>query len=269
MMIRQPLESRKARIWLGIASVIVLLGFYTFLSHRQHVKNPTDTTIPTWSQLGEGVQKIVQVHPRSGERWLWIDGKASAIRLFSGLGIGVLAAVILGMLMGCLSVCEAFVIPSLSLLAKVPPTAILAVFFVLVGTDLNMYIAMIGFGIIPALAMGIHLSIKEVPDELIFKSYTLGGSHAEVAWNVILRHILPKVIDAIRLQIGPAMVYLIAAEMLCADEGMGYRIRLQSRLLKMDVVYPYLAALAAFGFGMDYTLRRLQAWACRWFQMKK
>jgi len=64
------------------------------------------------------------------------------------------------------------------------------------------------------------------------------------------------------------MVYLIAAEMLCADEGMGYRIRLQSRLLRMEVVYPYLASLAAFGFGMDYILRRFQAWLCPWFLKK-
>ncbi len=47
------------------------------------------------------------------------------------------------------------------------------------------------------------------------------------------------------------MVYLIAAEMVVGDVGFGYRIRLQSKLLNMSVVYPYLAMLAAFGFGMD------------------
>jgi NitT/TauT family transport system permease protein len=268
MMIRQSIQ-RRTTITLGIASVVLLLGFYTFLSYRQHKENPQDSTIPTWRQLGHGIATIVTEHPRSGERWLWIDAKATVIRLFVGLGIGVLIAVILGMLMGCFAVCEAFFLPSLSLLAKVPPTAILAVFFVLVGTDLNMYIAMISFGVIPALAMSIQLSVKEVPNELIYKAYTLGASHSEVGWNIIFRHVLPNIIDSMRMFIGPAMVYLIAAEMLCADEGMGYRIRLQSRLLRMEVVYPYLAMLAAFGFGMDYSLRRLQAWMCPWFLIKK
>ncbi|MHA2279845.1 MAG: ABC transporter permease [Promethearchaeota archaeon] len=171
--------------------------------------------------------------------------------------------------MGCLSYCEAFFIPPLSLLAKVPPTAILAVFFVIFGTDLNMYLAMIGFGVIPALAMSIQLSVKEVPNELIYKAYTLGASHFEAAWNIIFRHVLPNIIDAVRMFIGPAMVYQLAAEMLCASEGMGYRIRMQSRLLQMEIVYPYLAALAFFGFGMDYFLRRLQARLCPWFLIKK
>jgi NitT/TauT family transport system permease protein len=67
------------------------------------------------------------------------------------------------------------------------------------------------------------------------------------------------------LVIGPAMVYLIAAEMVVGDVGFGYRIRLQSKLLNMSVVYPYLALLATFGFGMDYTLRWLQRKLCPWY----
>lgn len=267
-MIRQSIGKSKRITW-GIIAFVSVLVFYTFISHRQHKINPKDTTIPTWSQLSEGVQRIVAVNKRSGDRWLVEDGKASAFRLFAGLSIGICISVVLGMLMGCLAVFEAAFNPVLSLAAKVPPTAILAVFFVLAGMGLNMYIAMICFGLVPSLSLAIYLSIKQVPDELIFKSYTLGASHFEVAWNIIFRHILPDMIDSIRMQIGPAMVYLIAAEMLCADVGMGFRIRLQSRLLNMDVVYPYLAALAGFGFSMDYGLRRIQAWICPWFLLKK
>ena len=268
MMIRQPI-TKTTRIVLGISAIVLVLVFYTFLSYRQHNINPNDSTMPTWHQLSEGITKIVAVNHRSGDRWLVTDGKATVFRLFIGLGVGVIGAVFVGMLMGCLAFFEAAFIPVLSLAAKVPPTAILAVFFVLFGTDISMYIAMITFGILPSLAMAIHLSIKQVPEELIYKSYTLGASHFEVAWNIIFRHILPNVIDNVRLQIGPSMVYLIAAEMLCASVGMGYRIRLQARLLNMDVVYPYLTSLAGFGFCMDYILRRVQAWICPWFLLKK
>ena len=110
--------------------------------------------------------------------------------------------------------------------------------------------------------------VRDVPRETLYKSYTLGASHTEVIWNVIVRAVLPRLIDGIRLQIGPAMVYLIAAEMVCADLGFGYRIRLQSRLLNMNVVYPYIALLAAFGFVMDFSLRRLQRFVCPWRQEK-
>jgi NitT/TauT family transport system permease protein len=250
---------------LGLLSILILLGGYTYLSHRQHIKNPDDTTLPSWGKLKEGVATAVEPNKRSGERWLVGDLAATMSRLFLGLFYGVVGAIILGVLMGCFPRIEAFLVPPLSILAKIPPTAALAVFFVLFGTDLQMYVAMIAFGILPTLAQSVYLSVVEVPDELLDKAYTLGASKTELIWNVIVRITLPKMIDGVRLLIGPAMVYLIAAEMVCGDVGFGYRIRLQSRLLNMNVVYPYLAILAIFGFTMDILLRLLQRVCSPWY----
>jgi len=257
---------RKYRaFFLGVLSVAVLLTAYTYLSHRQRLTNPNDTTIPSWAQLRQGLAQAFEVNRRSEERWILVDSEATLTRLFLGLAFGVGGALVLGLSMGCNAIAEGFFAPPLSLLAKIPPTAALAVFFVLAGTDTNMYVAMIAFGVLPSLAQSIYLAVKEVPEELRYKAYTLGASHAEVLWDVIVRQVFPKALDAVRLQIGPAMVYLIAAEMVTGDVGFGYRIRLQSRLLNMSVVYPYLAFLAAFGYAMDYSLRLLQRATCPWY----
>jgi NitT/TauT family transport system permease protein len=263
-MIRRPIK-RSTSIILGIISIVLLLGSYTWLAHRQHQKNPNDTTIPTWSQVRRGVDQAFEVNKRSGERWIVVDAKATATRYFLGLGVGVGCALVLGLAMGCFTQVEAFVQPPLSLLAQIPPTAALAVFFVLAGTGQKMYLYMIAFGILPALAQTVYLAVKDFPEELLHKAYTLGASHLEVVCSVILRQVLPRMIDALRLVIGPALVYLIAAEMVVGDVGFGYRIRLQSKLLNMSVVYPYLAFLAAFGFIMDFLLRRLQCKLCPWY----
>ena len=204
------------------------------------------------------------MNKRSGTRWLADDAAATVTRFALGMITGVTLAVLLGLAMGCFPTVEALFSPPLSLLAQVPPTAALAVFFVLVGTNTNMYVAMIAFGVLPALATSVHLAVRDVPEELIFKAYTIGASHAEVVWNIIFPIVLPKILDAVRLQIGPAMVYLIAAEMVCGDVGFGYRIRLQSRLLNMNVVYPYLALLALFGFAMNSLLRALSRLLAPW-----
>lgn len=264
-MIRRPIK-RSTAVLLGLLSVVVLLLGYTWLSHRQHRQNPEDTTIPSWSQLAEGVKRACAVDRRERIRWIVADAKATGLRFFLGLLAGVAGAVVIGMLMGCFTPLEAFCYPPLSLLAKVPPTAAMAVFFVLVGTALNMYVAMIAFGVLPTLALTVFLAVKEFPEELQFKAYSLGASHTEVIVSIIFRQVVPKLLDGIRLMIGPALVYLIAAEMLVGDVGFGYRIRLQSKLLNMSVVYPYLALLAAFGFGMDYGLRGLRRWLCPWFE---
>jgi ABC-type nitrate/sulfonate/bicarbonate transport system permease component len=267
-MIRRPIK-RASAIVLGLVSVVLMLAAYTVLSQRQHAKNPTDTTMPTWGQLGEGVKTAFEVNRRSEDRWVWEDAKATAGRLFLGLTIGVAGGVMLGMAMGCVSPLEAFFYPALSLLAKIPPTAALAVFFVLVGTGMNMYVAMIAFGILPTLAMTVFLAVKEFPEELQYKAYTLGASHLEVVWTIIFRQVLPKLIDALRLVIGPAMVFLIAAEMLVGDVGFGYRIRLQSKLLNMSVVYPYLALLAGFGYLVDHGLSQLRKRCCPWYEPQR
>ena len=264
-MIRTPLK-RQTNIALGFASVLILMAAYTWLSYNQHLTNPGDTTIPSWPQLWEGCKEMVSVNQRSGERWLVVDTLATGKRLALGLSLSVVGGVLLGLYMGSISWLQAIAVPQLSFMSKIVPTAALAVFFVMVGTDLKMFVTMIVFGVLPALALSVHLAVKEVPEELIHKAYTLGASQTEVIWNVVFPTILPKVIDLIRLAIGPAMVYLLAAELLVSDEDFGYRIRLLSRRLDMDVVYPYLVLLAAFGFSMDTGLKLLRTWLCPWYK---
>lgn len=267
-MIRQPIKARTTII-LGVLSVVLLLVAYTAVAYWQSQRNPDDTTIPRWTQLHKGFVSTLEVNKRSQDRWLVVDSLASGQRLFLGLLSGVAVSLVLGLAMGCFAPVEAFFYPPLSLLAKVPPTAALAVFFVLVGTGNNMYIAMIAFGILPTLTLSVYLAVKEFPDELLYKAYTLGASHMEVVWSVIFPQVLPRFLDAVRLSIGPAMVYLIAAEMVVGDVGFGYRIRLQSKLMNMSVVYPYLALLAGFGFGMDSLLRWVQRKLCPWDGAKR
>lgn len=266
-MIRIPV-SPGTKIGLGIASFVILAGIYTYLSHRQHVKNPRDTTIPSWSQLGEGIKKVVKPDDMEyhGRSWIWVDSKASFERLFSGLAIGILCSIVIGVAMGCFTPAEAFLLPPLSFLAKIPPTAMLAVFFVLVGTGEAMYVTMIAFGVLPTLAQAVYQAAKkDVPDELLYKAYTLGASHAELVWNVVYKQILPRILESVRLQIGPAMVYLIAAEWMNAELGFGYRLRFQSRLLQMNVVYVYLVYLGLIGLAIDWTLTYARRKICPWF----
>ncbi len=262
-MIRRSIKKR-TRILLGLLSIAALLLGYAWLSYRQHQVQPKDTTIPSWTQLKDGIIKSIRPNARSGERWLLADARATGYRLFLGLFCGVAGSLLIGIHMGCFPKVEALFYPPLSFFAKIPPTAALAMFMVMVELGSPMYAAMITFGILPTMAVAIYLAVKSFPDELQFKAYTLGASHAEVIWTILFRFVLPKLIETTRLMIGPAMVYLIAAEWILDDVGFGYRIRIQSRLLDMSVVYPYLAFLAAFGYLMDFLLRRMELWLCPW-----
>ena len=170
-MIRRPIAST-TRIILGLLSVALMLAGYSWLSYRQHQKNPKDTTIPNWSQLSEGVQRSIQWNERLEDRWLTDDATATLTRLFAGLGLAVVGSCVLGIAMGCSQSVEAFLAPPLSFLAKVPATAVIAVFMALVGLGMKMYLTMIVFGILPSMAITVYQSVKAFPDELQYKAYT-------------------------------------------------------------------------------------------------
>jgi NitT/TauT family transport system permease protein len=264
-MIREPIPQRW-QLALGASSILLLLLGYTWLSWWVHQRIPDDRTIPGWGQIIEGIVRLLTPEARTGDIWLWEDAKATLSRLAGGFGVGIAIAIVLGFLMGCWGPAEAFLQPPVKLIAKLNPVAMLAIFFVVVGMKTAMYVSMIAFGVAPVLAQNIYLSARnDIPDQLVHKAYTLGASTMEIVVHVVGHQVLPKLIEGVRLLIGPALVYLIAAEMMVGDVGFGYRIRIQGKLSHMDVVYPYIAVLALIGYLLDYGLNWVMVKLCPWY----
>ena len=258
-MIRSPIHERY-KIAATFASIAVVIAIYTVMCCWQKNVNPKDTTIPNVAQFVDGTQKLFK------EDWLWEDLKATFGRHILGMAVGVVLSVVIGMAMGCFPLVERFFVIPISFMAKIPPTAMIAVYFVLFGTEMKMFVAMIALGILPTLAQAIYeAALNDVGEDEIFKAYTLGASNIEVIYNIVFQTILPRVIENVRLQVGPAMVFLIAAEWMMADVGFGYRLRIQSRLLNMNIVYEYLLILGATGYFMDWMLSSLRTRLCPWF----
>lgn len=261
-MIRKPI-SNKLSLISSVGAITIICLFYAFLSYKQKQFNPNDTTLPNLNQFAEGAKFVIKPLA-NGDILLWNDLKATYFRHFLGVGSGVFLSLIIGILMGCWPIVEAALRIPVAFLAKIPPTAMIAVYFILFGTDLEMFVAMIGFGIFPTLAQSVYLSVKDVSDDAVYKAYTLGASNGELIWNVIFPQILPKFIEAVRLATGPAMVFLIAAEWMISDVGVGYRLRIQSRLLNMNIVYVYLIVLCLTTYTIDMSLKLLKSKLCPW-----
>lgn len=261
--IRKPISYKEGIIW-SLGVIVLLVGLYSWLSYRQKEINPADTTIPNLPQIIEAI-KLLSTPDVKGNYWVVEDLKMTYYRHILGMTVGVLLSLVIGMAMGSSNrLFMAFNFP-LVCLSKIPPTAMIAVYFVLFGTDMTLYMAMIVFGIMPTLAQSVNQSARQdVPEELIYKAYTLGASSMEVICNVMLPQILPRFIEAIRATVGPALVFLIAAEWMMSDIGIGYRLRIQSRLLNMNVVYIYLFILCLTSFMMDWSLKFIKRKMCPW-----
>ncbi len=147
-------------------------------------------------------------------------------------------SIVVGMAIGAYTPIEASLNPMITFMASVPPTAMLGLYMIIFGTHLSAYIALVAFGMFFSMVQSIAQAVQtDVSQDHIDKAYTLGASEAEVIVEVVWPQLLPRIIDAIRGQLGPAMIYIIAAEALFAAEGFGYRIKMQSRFANMDVVF--------------------------------
>ncbi len=254
---------------LTIGGIAVLLTSYGIVSARQTRINELQTTIPSFQKLAGGLQQIFlpQGQPDNPKpAMFWVDIRATLWRLGLGMALGVSLSIVVGVLMGAYRWIEAPLSPVVMFLSKIPPTAMMPIYFALVGTDQKMFTSMVALGIFFSMTQSIYQAVRQdVSDEAINKAYTLGASEFEIIYEVIWKQILPKIIDSIRLQIGPAMVFLLAAEMVVGNAGLGYQIRMQSRILNMSVVYVYLAILAIIGLALEWSLATLRKKLCPWF----
>jgi NitT/TauT family transport system permease protein len=258
-----PLATRW-RILLGALPVLVVIGLYAWVSHQRHLENPMDRLTPGLAKLAAGITEITTPDKRTEKVWIVVDTLASLERLAKGMGAGLSIAVVLGLLMGIFSTMRALLSPIVTALAKIPPLALLPIIFILLGVDESSKIVLIALGIAPTLANDVALTAAAIPRETVVKAYTLGATTTEVALKVILPQVVPRILDSIRLTVGPAWVFLIAAEAISSDSGLGYRIYVVQRQLAMNVILPYVVWIAVLGMLMDYGLHWLSRWGYPW-----
>jgi len=135
--------------------------------------------------------------------------------------------------------------------------AVLPILFIIFGLGELSKVVLIIFGVAPFLIRDMALAVGGLPKEQMVKAQSLGASTWQVAIRVVLPQIMPRLLEAVRLSLGPAFLFLISAEAIAADVGLGYRIFLMRRYLAMDVILPYVAWITLLSYAMDCALAHL------------
>jgi NitT/TauT family transport system permease protein len=257
---------RTWRLALAFLPFAFLCLAYVFGSGVRLAENPNDKLLPAFSTMGEAIDDYaLKPDARTGKYLLWEDTNASLTRLITGLAISTVIALVFGIVIGLLPVAGATLGPVISVLSMVPPLALLPILFIVMGLGEASKITLIVVGTSLKLIRDVALRVGDIPREQLIKAQTLGASTTQIALRVVLPQTLPRLIDSVRLEIGPAWLFLIAAEAIAADAGLGYRIFLVRRYLSMDVILPYVAWITFLAFVMDLGLRILQDKAFPWF----
>jgi len=265
---QQP--GRPERLALGILPFVLLLGVYVIASQLRLAENPDDKLLPSLASMGERIHEYAFVEDeRSGRYLLWSDTAASLKRIGTALAISATAALLLALAIGVIPRVRALLSPLLSTVAMIPPLAVLPILFIVLGLEEAAKIALIVIGVLPCVARDLSLRVAELPQEQLVKAQTLGASTWQLALRVVLPQTLPRLIDALRLSMGSAWLFLIAAEAIASTEGLGYRIFLVRRYLAMDVILPYVVWITLLAVLSDWLLRRLRAHAFSWAEPER
>jgi NitT/TauT family transport system permease protein len=260
---------RGGTVALSCLPFILIVCAYLFYSHARLQENPGDKLLPAPATIAATIHEYAfEEDERSGNYLWWTDTGASLVRLLTALGISAATGLLLGLSIGVIPYLRATLAPFVAAVSLIPPLAVLPILFIVAGLGELAKVILIIIGVAPIIVRDLALRVGELPTEQIIKAQTLGASTWQLAMRVVLPQLWPRLIDALRLTLGSAWLFLIAAEAIASTEGLGYRIFLVRRYLAMDVILPYVAWITLLAFGMDWMLRLLRSKVFAWAEAR-
>lgn len=259
--------SRPVAVFLMLLPFALVFVAYAIGSDIRLSANPQDKLLPAPSKVWDTMVRLVsEGDRRTGRILFWHDTWASLKRLALGIGISASVGLIFGLLIGLLPLVRSALAQFVAVLSMIPPLALLPILFIVFGLGELSKVVLIVVGTLPFLIRDLSQRVIELPEELLVKAQTLGASTWVIAIRVALPQIMPRLIQSVRLSLGPAWLFLIAAEAIASDLGLGYRIFLVRRYLAMDVILTYVIWITILAFLIDWALRSISRRFYPWAQ---
>jgi NitT/TauT family transport system permease protein len=260
---RHPTQG--SALFLAVLPFILLISAYLVGSNARLAANPADKLLPSPATLAHTMhQYVFEEDERSGDILFWADTSASLKRIVIALAISATLGVAMGLTMGVIPYVRVTLTAFIGAISLIPPLALLPILFIVAGLGELAKVVLIIIGVAPIMVRDLALRVAELPPEQIIKAQTLGASTWQLMLRIVMPQLWPRLIDALRLSLGSAWLFLIAAEAIASTEGLGYRIFLVRRYLAMDVILPYVAWITLLAFAMDALLRLVRAKAFAW-----
>jgi len=191
-----------------------------------------------------------------------------AITLFRVVGGFLIAAVIavpLGLAMGAFKPVEAFFEPFVSFARYLPASAFIPLLILWAGVDEKQKLSVIVIGSVFQLIIMVSVIAGATRRDLVEAAYTLGSRPAGIVRRVIVPAAAPQVMETLRLVLGWAWTYVIVAELIGAQSGIGHMIMDSQRLLDTGQMIFGIAVIGLIGLVTDFLFkamnRRLFPWA--------
>lgn len=253
---------------LPLIPLVLAAIFYLSLANARRIENPKDKLLPLPEDFIQAAKFVCTVDEFKGTIPIVEDLKSSLRLLILSFGSAVLFSLIVGLHLGSWPWARAMFNPFITLLSYLPPIALMPVIIIVLGIGDLAKSFLVFLAVSIPLIRGTILKIEAIPERKIWSALTLGASPWQMIWVVIRRTIEPGFLEDVRLLLGTAWVYLLAAELIASDTGLGYRISIAGRNLNIALIFFYVAIICVIAYAMDRSLYQFNRWKNHWALQK-
>ncbi|HWR29740.1 MAG TPA: ABC transporter permease [Negativicutes bacterium] len=192
------------------------------------------------------------------------DLAISLKRVIEGYVIAVVLGISFGVLMGISIRTNKFFTIVFDGIRQIPPMAWIPLIILWFGIgELSKVVIIIKSAFFPILLNTIN-GIRNTPKEYIEVAMLHNVSKLNLFRKVYFPAAIPSIFVGLRLGLGVAWTVVVAAELIAANSGIGYRISDARSLMRADLVIVGMIAIGTVGVLMDSGLQKLSSRISRW-----
>jgi NitT/TauT family transport system permease protein len=240
-----------------VISAVVPLLVWTALSATHAV---TPIFLPSPDKVVSAGYTMITSGELASDTW------ASSQRVGIGFGIALLVSIPLGLAMGTFRSMRALLEPMIGLIRYAPATAFVTLLVIWLGIGEAPKIALVAIGTVFFNTLMTANVVWQIPTELLKVSQTLGAGSGSVFRKVIFPYAIPGMIDVARVNLAAAWNLIVVAEVIAADQGLGYRIVRAQKFSHTDQIFVVIIAIGLLGLTCDLLLRMARNRVAPWSQ---
>jgi NitT/TauT family transport system permease protein len=239
---------------LGIGTV-ALLAFLWWLATRGATPESrwiSPVILPSPAEVVRSSGSLV------GERALAASIVATMRRVLIGFGLAVIVGVPLGIIAGSWRVFDAAAAPVALFGRNIPVAALIPLTVLWFGIEETQKVMFIFIACVPFIYSDAVRAVASVPDRYVETAQTLGASALQVVWKVLVALALPDIYKSLRALFGMAFGYIMLAELINAEHGLGYLLSTSQRRGLSEHIILILLVIGALAYGIDKFLLFMQ-----------
>jgi NitT/TauT family transport system permease protein len=199
--------------------------------------------------------EVIQSFPSLLHQRALVQSIAATLkRVLIGFGLAAAVGVPLGIVAGSWRVVEAAGAPLALFGRNLPVAALIPLTILWFGIDETQKVMFIFIACVPFIYSDASAAIASVPDRYVETAQTLGAKSPQIVWKVLVPLALPDIYNSLRHLFGLAFGYIMLAELINAQHGLGYLLMTSQRRGLSEHIILILIIIGLLAFGIDRLL---------------